>query len=86
MNIFSIGRAKGKDIKAASVSPGGSPVHNKKRRASESPGMTHSTVSREASSSPPGHESLTQSFHLGSSDGSTNSSNKLEQVNSHNPN
>ena len=82
VNIFSIGRAKGKDIKAASVSPGGSPVH-KKRRASESPAMTRRTVSREASSSPPGQKLLTQSFQLSSNDGTATN---LEQVNSNIPN
>ena len=86
VNIFSIGRAKGKDInKAMNISPGSSPVHNKKRRASESPGMARSTVSREASSSPPSHKPLTQSFQVSPSRGSANANDQLHQE-THSPN
>ena len=69
VNIFSIGRSKGKDIKAGG-SPGASPKAQRKRRASDSPQVLHNT--RELS--PPSHKPLAQSLHLSFSGGSGSAS------------
>lgn len=62
VNIFSLGRSRGKDSKSSGGSPGGSPL--RKRRASDSPQVTHSTSARSAS---PSSLNLSQSLHQSAS-------------------